>query len=402
MLYPGAMHTRFEHSLGVMHTASRMFDQVEQRGRDTLRSLRFTQGGLERDKMLVRVAALLHDVGHPPFSHAGEEDLFPLKEGGKSRYTHEEYSAALVRHCMADVLDEMQDNFAFKAEDVAQFIEGNPLQLTARRRFWRQLLSSQLDADRADYLLRDSHHIGVEYGKYDLERLLFSLTVAIDDGSPVLVIQPGGLHAAESLIVARFMMFTQVYFHRVRAIYDFHIVQAMKSLLADAQKDDATITEKAAFPPPTSKPNLEKYLTWTDWRVLGLLAQGMGGEDGEILRTRQHHREVYSTPEVADPEDFTRLIDVTKRLGTMVAHVGIADKSWYKTGGGNEILIGGDKAISKPIPLSRRSPIARNIGASNQRRLYVPYERREEADEIVKNFNEEMDAPNDKDEGGEM
>jgi HD superfamily phosphohydrolase len=292
----------------------------------------------------------------------------------------------------------MEDNFGFAAEDVAQFIEGDALKLSRRRLFWRQLLSSQLDADRADYLLRESHHIGVEYGKYDLERLLVSLTVAIDDGSPVLVIQPGGLHAAEALIVARYMMFTQVYFHRVRAIYDFHIVHAMKAILAEAQKDDAEITEKAAFPPPTSDENLKKFLAWSDWRVLGLLAQGSGGDNGEILRTRRHHREVYSTPEVADPEDFTRLSEVTNRLGARVAHVGIAEKSWYKTAK-NEILIGGDGSTPKPIPLSRRSPIARNIGASNQRRLYVPYELREEVDEIVKEFLKESDAPRDRNEG---
>jgi uncharacterized protein len=291
---------------------------------------------------------------------------------------------------MKDVIDQhpINGNFGITANDVAELIEGK-LTLVPRRRFWRQIISSQLDADRADYLLRDSRHIGVEYGRYDLERLLVSLTVAVENDTPVLVVEEGGLHAAEALIVARYMMFTQVYFHSVRSIYDFHITEAMKVILSDVQKDDDTITEKTAFPPPTSAAQLTKYLDWSDWRALGYLAAGLGGEHGEILRKRRHHRVVYRTPEAASTDDFDRLAEVHALLGSRVAFVGIAEKNWYKLTKGEEITVVGSDAARTLVPLSQRSSVVRNIGSSNQRRLYVPYEKRAESLAIVQQYSDQ-------------
>src|SRR5436190_11246330 len=104
-VYPGAMHTRFEHSLGVMHTASRLYDSIVRRSREILtRELAYNEAGLERDRALVRIAALLHDVGHAPFSHAAEE-LFPPRHSDTERYKHEQYSAAIVRRHFKDVIE---------------------------------------------------------------------------------------------------------------------------------------------------------------------------------------------------------------------------------------------------------------------------------------------------------
>jgi uncharacterized protein len=93
-VYPGAMHMRFEHSLGVMHTASLLFDSITQNSRSVLESsLSYDEHSLGRQRHMVRLAALLHDVGHAPFSHAAE-DLFPATDDNGRKYTHEEYSAA--------------------------------------------------------------------------------------------------------------------------------------------------------------------------------------------------------------------------------------------------------------------------------------------------------------------
>jgi hypothetical protein len=101
-VYPGAMHTRFEHSLGVMHTATMLYDAIRERSFEVLRNdLGYTKDGLNRGRQLVRLAALLHDVGHSCFSHAGEEQ-FPEQENGK-KYKHEHYSAAIVRAELHDV-----------------------------------------------------------------------------------------------------------------------------------------------------------------------------------------------------------------------------------------------------------------------------------------------------------
>ena len=121
-VFPGAMHTRFEHSLGVMHMATMLYEGIARRSHDILKiDLGYTDAGLARHRTLVRLAALLHDVGHGPFSHAAE-DLLPLKaDDGDERYRHEAYSAAIVRRCFADVIENhpLNRNCGFSANDVA-------------------------------------------------------------------------------------------------------------------------------------------------------------------------------------------------------------------------------------------------------------------------------------------
>ena len=167
-VFPGAMHTRFEHSLGVMHMATMLYDGIVERSRDILRDeLGYNDEGLKRHRALVRLTALLHDVGHSPLSHAGE-GLFPFRsESTIDRYKHEHYSAEIVRRYFADVIKNhpLNRNYGFSADDVANLLEGRPE--AGEALFWRDLIAGQLDADRMDYLLRDSLHTGVGYGQYD-------------------------------------------------------------------------------------------------------------------------------------------------------------------------------------------------------------------------------------------
>jgi len=173
-VYPGAMHTRFEHSLGVMHTATHLYDAIKRNSVDVLKAdLAYNDAGLNRDSQLVRLAALLHDVGHSPFSHASEELLPVQDKGGKFR--HEQYSAAVIRTELRGAIEDhpLNANYGFRADDVAALIEGSA---SAKQTvFWRDLIDGQMDADRMDYLLRDSTHIGVQYGKFDLNRLVTTI-----------------------------------------------------------------------------------------------------------------------------------------------------------------------------------------------------------------------------------
>ncbi len=380
MVYPGAMHTRFEHSLGVMHVATRMFDEIVKRRADFLRSeLSFTDGGLERDRVIVRLAALLHDVGHAPFSHASE-DLMPAD--GDKRYKHENYSAAAVRYLMEDIIENhpLSQNYYIKAEMIADFLDGKPT--IGRSLLWRPRISGQLDADRADYLLRDSHHIGVEYGKYDLNRLLVTMTVAIDPktNSPVLAVEEGGIHAAEGLIVARYMMFTQVYFHHTRRAYDYHIGETIRFFLSQTRKD------ADVFPPPT-KENIEEYLNWDDWRILGLINEEKGGEHGKLIRNRQHYRKVYETPEVPDQDDLELFEQVANELGDLASFEDTASKSWYKFDSADiPVVRRPGRGEGEIVVLSQLSSVVRGLKSVNQRRIYVPYQKSEEARSKVQNL----------------
>lgn len=373
-VYPGAMHTRFEHSLGVMHVATRMYESIVQRSATLLKSYySYDDTGLERDKALVRLATLLHDVGHSPFSHAGE-DVLPFTPDQKRRYVHEEYSAAIIRHELKDVIENhpLNGNYEFKADDVAALIEGST---RARRRlFWREVITGQMDADRMDYLLRDSLHAGVDYGRYDWRRLLNTVEAMVvpegdgEDAKPGLRlgVSEGGIHAAEALVLARYFMFTQVYFHKARVAYDHHLRHALAQLLPDG-----------LFPPPTPE-RLKDYLRWDDWRVLGLLADGQGGDHGSRLCGRDHYREVYHTPEAPTSHDLDELSKVKTGLGDLVVAEESAVKSWYKVDN-TDIPVVSETEGRRVRPLSVFSPMIQSLKPTRKVMLYVRPERADEA-----------------------
>jgi HD superfamily phosphohydrolase len=130
MVYPGAVHTRFEHSIGVMHLATLMYDAMltKKENKEILEErLHYRNPGFERDRQLIRLAALLHDVGHAPFSHASE-DIFPANEQGKA-YNHEDYTARIIKTSLKDKIETHplnESNLRISAQEVAALIEGNP------------------------------------------------------------------------------------------------------------------------------------------------------------------------------------------------------------------------------------------------------------------------------------
>jgi len=343
----------------------------------------------ERERQKVRLAALLHDVGHSPFSHASE-DLFPAKglegggrayllfpemEKGKKRYKHEEYSIALIEHELRDALEKddfNRKNFNITASEVADLLSGRAD--AGPTLFWREILSNQLDADRMDYLLRDSHHLGVNYGKYDLQRLssnvcAYGATEQEGSSRVSLGVLKGGVHAAESLIVARYSMFKQVYFHKTRIAYDIHLQAAMAELLPDGE-----------YPPPNPD-RLKEYLKWDDWHVLGLLADGQGGDHARRMLERRHFRMVYSTRDrlvlpkekksglkLLRQED-KKLDAVKKALGNLLEKTKTSKNNWYKVEEFDVPVID-EEDRSNVQPLSFYSAMA-ELNSEDQYLLYV-------------------------------
>lgn len=378
MVYPGATHTRFEHSLGVMHVATQMFDAIVKRALPYLSSeLGYNAAGIERMRALVRMAALLHDIGHSPFSHPGESVL-PKNPQTDKPYKHEDYSAYIVRHLLAATIEDHpfnQQNYNIRAAEVADLLEGDPGLGT--RLFWRSLICGQIDADRADYLLRDSYHIGVKYGVFDLERLLATLTAARDPDTerPTVAVEEGGLHAAESLVLARYQMFTQVYFQHTRRALDHHVEGVLRNLLG------------GTFPPPTSVEALQEYLEWDDWRVLGEVRSGGGGRDGRILRERTHDVCVYHTTEVPSIQELEQLQALTERLGDLISFVDEASRSWYAMGEDDvAVLCNPGKSYERVRRLSELSNVVAGLKPVRQRRVYVPREAKAAALEEVRAY----------------
>ena len=190
LVYPSANHTRFEHSLGVYHLATRALFHLGIDGRQAER---------------VKAAAILHDVGHTPYSH-NIEDLIERHTGKR----HDEVDELLSEGEVGDVLRAHD----LRPESVARLVAG--------KGYLGQLVSGELDVDRMDYLVRDAHHTGVPYGTIDTERLVRELTFIEGE----LVLDEGNVETAESLLLARALMNPTVYNH--------HVARISKSMLRRA------------------------------------------------------------------------------------------------------------------------------------------------------------------------
>jgi HD superfamily phosphohydrolase len=187
LVYPGATHARFEHALGTYHLARRTLALFEE-----LHDF----GAIGREECsLVRAAALLHDVGHYPFSHALEEAGLPDHEGLARRHLTGGALSAVLAQARVD------------PEALLALIQGTDRGPLAG------LVSGSLDVDKLDYLSRDALMCGVPYGVIDVDRLLASLTVAQTDDGPRMALHEKGLTALESLLFARYQMYRNVYWH---------------------------------------------------------------------------------------------------------------------------------------------------------------------------------------------
>jgi len=303
-VYPGATHSRFEHSLGTMELATQAFDAISLRAPAAYIKLGWTDAQRATYRQLLRVGALLHDIGHPPFSNAPEH-LLP--EGYR---WHEDFTEALIRSGYVLPLLDM-GVATLNVEQVVAVALGQEKcpQDDPSIQLLQELVAGELGVDRIDYLVRDALHTGASAGLFDYHRLLNTLTVIehpVTD-SPVLAIEEGGLHAAEGLILARYFMFLQVYFHDTRRIYDRHLVDFLSEALPNGR-----------FPA-----DLGGYLGYTDdWvHVAIMMASRSGGRQAELagrLLGRNHFRMVVEVSG-KDKVFFTQLAQhMTDRFGDLI------------------------------------------------------------------------------------
>jgi len=185
--YQGAEHSRFTHSLGALHLMTRVLDRLSE-----------TYSIDPADRIAARAAALLHDVGHGSFSHVMEKVL---------NFHHEHWTVQVILDQQSEIGELLRSHSSDLPFKVASIIEG-----TFQPSALAQLVSSQLDVDRMDYLLRDSLMTGAKYGIYDLEWIINAL--AIDEKADRVYVQARGIYAVEEYLQARYYMFRQVYFHR--------------------------------------------------------------------------------------------------------------------------------------------------------------------------------------------
>lgn len=250
MVYPGATHKRFEHSLGVMHLAGRIYDVITRPDKisDSVRAAMPDAHQSDHGywRTVVRMAALCHDLGHLPFSHAAEDELLP------DGVDHELITWNIVHsEPMVEIFERITP--PVRADDVGKLAVGprkaERLRLRVDFEPWEAILAEVIvgdsfGADRIDYLLRDSLHTGVQYGRFDHERLINTLRVMGEPAreeaetdeeatDPVLGCERGGLQSAEQLLLARYFMFSQVYHHPTRLAYNEHLKDFLKLWLPD-------------------------------------------------------------------------------------------------------------------------------------------------------------------------
>lgn len=274
-VFPGAVHTRFSHSLGVMRLAERVADKL------------ISDGLLRKDeKDLLRVAALLHDVGHTPYSHALEY-VFYTNFG----VNHEELSYMVITE--EPHIVEVLSNYGLTPSEVAEVVTGGH-----RNVIFSNILGGDLNVDRLDYLPRDALHTGVKYGLIDLERITQTLT--LDDEGNVAVL-PKAIHAVESFYVSRLHMYRSVYYHKTITGYQLLLASIYELMMSEREV-------KSLLDPFTSLEGIRRAVkdgtiaAWDDFLIGGvidlILAKKLGSEAlRELIRSyvnRRGYRALYN------------------------------------------------------------------------------------------------------------
>jgi len=249
MVYPSAAHTRFEHSLGALYVAGRVCDRFKLR---------------EKDTQIIRIGALLHDVGHGPFSHVFEEII---GETAAEQFSHEKITQSII-----ETNAELKNKIGTYWEELINVLR------TERETVRSEILSGSLDCDKLDYLRRDSYHTGVAYGVFDFERVVRNVC-AIKDGERTYIgISDKGKDAIESYRMARYLMHAQVYEHHARLVADDMFLRAVSFAL-----DEGVLDHDALNPKKDLDHFLRYYLSLDDYSIQHQIINNSTGKAKKVM-----------------------------------------------------------------------------------------------------------------------
>jgi uncharacterized protein len=242
LVYPGAVHTRFQHSLGAYHLMCLALEELKQKGNDITKP----------EEQAAKIAILLHDIGHGPFSHALEETMVNVK--------HEQISLL--------IMEALNIQFNNQLQLAIDIFLGN-----YHKMFLHQLVSSQLDVDRLDYLARDSFYTGVSEGVIGYDRIIKMLTVH----NNCLAVEEKGIHSVEKFLIARRLMYWQVYLHKT--------VLSSEKLLVNILRRAKQIAKQNIdlFATPSLLYFLKNEITKTDFNQINCLEHFIALDDYDLL-----------------------------------------------------------------------------------------------------------------------
>ncbi len=373
--YQAAEHSRFTHSLGALHLATRI-----------LAKLSINHKISDEAKIAVRCAALLHDVGHGAFSHVLETIL---------DFHHEQFTIEAVLSGETEIGKVLSEFSAQLPEDVADIIRG-----TFRPVALAQLVSSQLDVDRMDYLLRDSLMTGAKYGVYDLEWIIKSLE--IDEENDRLYVSARGIYAVEDYLQARYYMFRQVYFHRTLRSAE-NILRSLLRRALDISKRGENVWFAKGTPfekiLQSEKLSLREHLELDDADMMFHIKQWQNADDKILadLSKRFLHRRLFKAFDLDMPEDerqnfLEKAREIVEKNGFDTNYYFIEDRAgdvpyyfYTKSGSEPKNLIYVEEGFSRPQirEISEISAAVRGLQKGYQmHRLCFPAELKNEIAKI--------------------
>ena len=363
LIYPGAQHTRFEHSLGVMHIASMASNSLKEKG--ILKS---------HDIRDIRLAALLHDIGHGPFSHLFEEVLEK-----RQKISHEDIGKKII--LKTEIGDSISKS-GFDKRFICKLAFGD-----SKFQFMNELISGALSADIMDYLLRDGYFTGAEHAKIDHNRLTYSLDVFKDQ----LALDKSALVNFETMMISRYQMFKAVYFHKTVRAGEVMLLEAM-----DLARDELGLTSM----------KIDEFVKLTDDSILtDLLSLPENKSDLKIAKKIAEDYEQRKLFKCVFETDFNNNTKIGKKRLNQIKHdiikkSRVAENEVFvdssttpsmplspsKKESNSIILVADDgkKTIATKIPISKIPIVSTMSGFMNNLRVYTPSKNRKKVEIAAK------------------
>lgn len=325
-IFPSATHNRYTHSLGVATVVGQMFDSVNEKVKGYL---------TKEDRELLRMMGLVHDLGHSPYSHSSI---------ALSEITHEDRLPDILAYEGGNI--RLNNSLGVDSKDLISQTylgEGHLYYNSDKLMLLHEFLDSFLDADKLDYLRRDSYMCGLSYGNFEFNDLIKSLTlIPTKSGVYHLGITPEGVHALEGFILARYYMFSKVYLDPISCLYDMLYLQEVRKYLPNGSMPD----------------DIKKFLTWDDTRLVGKLSF-LDDTGFELVYDQDFN------------EEAMQVID--NKLGSYLLK-DVVSKAVYRKNENDAQLFVRDDVLGRVVPVTEVSPLLKSMEFSRLHRLryYAP------------------------------
>ncbi len=310
LVYPGAVHSRFHHALGAMHLMTKALNTLRDKGHDVS----------DKEMEAAQIAILLHDLGHGPFSHSLEYSIFP-------ELPHEQLSLLLMKR--------INEEFDGALDLALEIFQG-----TYQRKFLNQLVSSQLDVDRLDYLQRDSFFTGVQEGTIGSDRIIKMLNLVDDE----LVVEEKGIYSIENFLSARRLMYWQVYLHKAAVGADVMLTNLIKRARKLSQENNSFqatpgllffLKNETTSNDFIQKPELlETFCELDDSDIWGSLKFWAKSDDFILSQLSQHllNRRLYAIDLTNELPEKSRIAELRRKAQTLYAINEKESKSFVNKG----------------------------------------------------------------------